>query len=358
MRWFLIIVIIGCSQEEDMRLYQSSLGKVNKEVITKADLSVLINATSDGGTLNLTNKIVYMGHRAYVISKNITLYGGEFIRESTPTAITINDINIGDNVIEVDDASVFSPSDFIEVVFGTATTENARILGSKNIASISGNIITLTASNTAQKFVPAGNTMIWSYVMFDLTEGKIITFDNCIFDGNKTGNNYTWDWVLNRLMQVYDGHTVINCTIKESPCESFITSQGSKVNYNTFLNINGSAVHYSNSLDAIVQSEFIGNYGDGICQIPFRDANLKLINGHNEGVITFSNKAQWIKIEDNNFKNGLEGCYGVQTLDDFNINVQNNTWENFKSKLAGLSTGHPDPVDTNLDTFINVPNGT
>lgn len=315
--------------------------------ITPTEFTNLMQATADGGTLDLDGKFVLIFGRKLVINQNITIINGGFKRDNTPVSHLVQENIAGNNQYYVDTVSNFRINDWVMVGWGQAENENT-LTNEFRITAIDdiNNIITAGVGDVN---APTGSYMVHRFSQMDIVESYNVVFDNIVFDGNKAGNDYTYDWKANKLGNLWGvQHLVKNSFIINSPCESFTVQQGVVFSNNTFYDLNGSIIHFSNPLDATVETLISNNYGDGVCMI------AENINGHNEGCWTNSNKSQFITIENNRVKNGGNAVYGVFDIgDDYNFNVSGNVYTNFNKKVWADPSNE---LDYSLDTFINVPN--
>jgi len=338
----LSLIFTSCSDEnvESVENIKSS-----DITITSNELDSLIESTPDNGVLDLGNKQIIIKGKPVDIEKNITIKGGVLKRAKTSVAVVISLVTAGSKRIVVANASIFKEGDWVAVVNpnNKAINENS---GVKNglITNVTGNVITL--SNVHEKSMPVGSICISSYQLIRPSIGFYIVFDGVTFDGNKQFNDYTHDWSYNGAMTIKSGHIVRNCNFKDMPSDNIHVGAGAIIEKNTFSNLNGSFVHFSNPNGGLEETIVRYNTGDGICQA--QD------NGHNEGAFTFSNNSSNLLIIGNSFKNGTS-CYGIQTLEDININVNKNVFENFDKKINLIEEGHLDPLDISSDIFINVP---
>ncbi len=128
-----------------------------------------------------------------------------------------------------------------------------------------------------------------------------VTFEGLEFDGNRAGNDHFVSWA--RHSTVWLSYT--NSIVRNS---SFINSQGDAltiqgnnnlIEYNSFNDLNGSALHFSSAADATVRQNTMNNTNEQFERVV-----------HAEAAITWSLGNQNINIEHNCIQNSSSGAFG------------------------------------------------
>jgi hypothetical protein len=225
---------------------------------------------------------------------------------------------------------------------------NVGTSGRSQIVSINGNTINLKYYFTSQfgglfPSAPAGTQIIKYLTIFrgrpsaeegvfgpaGHNQGTII--ENFIFDGNKSGNNeVSLSWSVNNLISLHGrGSEIRSCKFINAPSE-VITGHGINVHNNVFENCNGSVYHLSANditFDDSYPAYFINN------TVINCNTTLYNVNGHNEGIISFSWNGGYIIVSGNYFiagqtSNGVIGSLSgyEQGPDDREIVILSNNY--------------------------------
>ncbi|MBK9255878.1 MAG: hypothetical protein IPM42_10350 [Saprospiraceae bacterium] len=225
---------------------------------------------------------------------------------------------------------------------------NEGTSGRSQIDSINGNTIYLKYYFTSQfgglfPSSPAGTHIIKYLTIFrgrpsaeegvfgpeGQNQGTII--ENFIFDGNKSDNNeVSLSWSVNNLISLHGrGSEIRSCKFINAPSE-VITGHGINVHNNVFENCNGSVYHLSANditFDNSYPAYFINN------TVINCNTTLYNVNGHNEGIISFSWNGGYIIVNGNYFiagatSNGIIGSLSgfEQGPDDREIVILSNNY--------------------------------
>lgn len=209
--------------------------------------------------------------------------------------------NAGDYTIEVSEVpSGWEAGDILVMV---ADSTNEGTSGRSQIDSIVGNIVYLKYQFTSQfgglfpsqsagkkviknlnliRGLPSASEAVFGEAGYN--QGIII--ENFIFDGNKQENNeVSLSWSVNCMVSFQGrGSEIRSCKFINAPCE-VITGHGINVHDNVFEDCNGSVYHLSAHDTTFTYSYpayFVNNTVINCNTIPYN------INGHNEGIISFS----------------------------------------------------------------------
>lgn len=305
--------------------------------------------------INGANGVIDLNGNMYVIDKQIDIWkdsiviqNGGFKRAATPVTYLAEPMDEGASYVVVEDAAGFRVGHWLKVLTGLATMQNDD--GKLHIIlNINGDTISFT--NMQNISAPAGAkvTRHGSLVRITTESPAHVLFKNIVFDGNILENNHTHDWRHNSsIAGVKAGITIDSCTFMNTPSEN-IFQCGGVIRNCKYYRLGGSFVHWSCKSGVPPPQSIVENNSG-------RYSNLMgdRVNGHNEGVFTFSSNSQNILVQGNRCENGKEWVMGRQGHDDYNITVVNNYFKNFKKK-TNIVSGHSDPMDLSNNTFINVP---
>ncbi len=299
-------VVVSVNTLYDQSINVDDFGALG-DGITDDSISIQSAITSAG-----TNGVVYFtGGKEYLLKDSIscpigvTLIGfGAVIKRGNKLTTTTTSAAVNNStIINVADASQLKSGDKIILVDGTSpnsgqsideTSANSSGTAPNEILSISANQITLVAGislpangnlNGSNEF-PTSTVLVKVYNLF--TCGNDTNITGLTFDGNRLNNDVNYAWVFNKTIFFTSDSSntrVLNCTFLEIPNEAIFISHQSIISNNDAENLNGSFVHISAS----------GNSGEGenlIINNRLRNICLETtLNNHNEGVVTYSNKA-------------------------------------------------------------------
>jgi len=269
--------------------------------------------------------INFTPNRTYTLSDKVSAISGITFNGNNATLLRAN----GVRVTTTADASTTQPSvtfssiptgwkvnDYIYLFYDTTSFSASAPLA---ISSISGNTVTFSSNiggiyttNTEHVQIttwPSGTFAIKSYSMIDDNHTAInFKIKDLIFDGNKSNNNFNTSWLINSTIIIHGtGNAVIqNCQFYNIPNENII-GHGFNISNNYAKNLNGSFVHMSETYTLnppLLPSIISGNITDSTNLIQ------NTVGGHSQGVITFSNTAGFLNIENNRFTNGNDAVFG------------------------------------------------
>lgn len=215
------------------------------------------------------------------------------------TTATLSSNYSGGTTIIVDEVPIsWEVGDFIHLI---TDSTNAGRSSRVKIASISGNTITtndifLDEYQNSLFIASPGVKVLKSYSMlwgrFSATEigihegsNKNIMVENLIFDGNIVQNNINYSWFVNPgLVLNGQGSQIKGCVFINHPAE-VVGGSGFNINNCRFENNGGSALHMS-----VHDNTFSDNANITFTNNIVKNCNLipRVINGHNEGNISFS----------------------------------------------------------------------
>ena len=306
--------------------------------MTQRELQELLNTQS---VVNLHGATVVIKGSPLQVNQDVLLECGKIRRGKTGRATLISDLKAGDTKIIVDNPHDFKIGDWVLVVNSKRHLDNSGVqIG--QVKDIEDNQITTHQSHT--KSMPRGSLLIHQFPLIRTNNRAALHCRLITFDGNKHENDYTYDWRYNHTVSINTGSIIEHCIFTNTPCEN-IFACGGIVRYNIAKNLNGSFVHFSCSQAEGARIE--NNTIDSVCLIELE------INGHNEGCFSYSANTIGNLIINNYCRNGGEGCFGVQGLDDYSNQVIDNYFENFARKIT-IVNNHPMPENIEQNTFVNV----
>ena len=238
--------------------------------------------------------------------------------------------NEGDYTIEVTEVpDSWEPGDILVLV---ADSTNAGTSGRSQIDSIVGNTVYLKYYFTSQfgglfpsqpagkkviknlniiRGLPSASEEVFGHAGFN----QGIIMENFIFDGNKQENNeVSLSWSVNCLINFQGrGSEIRSCKFINAPSE-VITGHGINVHDNVFENCNGSAYHLSANDTTFTYSYpayFVNNTVINCNTTPYN------VNGHNEGIISFSWNGGYTVINGNYMVSGSNSNGVIGSLTGF-----------------------------------------
>lgn len=219
-----------------------------------------------------------------------------------------------------------------DVIMIVKDSTDQGISTASQIDSINGNTIYLKYSffNIGGGFFPSqpgGTKVIKSITIIrgrpSATEGiagpeghnKGTIIENFTFDGNREEDNeVTFSWVANNGLSLHGrGSEIRSCKFINFPAE-VITGHGINVHNNVFENCGGSVYHLSahdNTFADSYPAYFVNNTVINCNTVP------RSINGHNEGLISFSWNGGYAIINGNYFVSGSTSNGVIGTFTDF-----------------------------------------
>lgn len=296
----------------------------------------------NNGTIHLTEGAEYLVNLPINLqSHRLIGYGSTIKRGPQISALTTAQTEIGSNVITMADTSAFTVGSLCLAVLtpGTlgghamyATSGGGFFISSKTAT-------TLTLSANVVKTVPIGTKIvIYDNMLFQLSSDVPGKIEGVTFDGNVSEHSDVLDWAVGWLCNVHYCR-IDRCIFQNQANECIAIGSGEVTNCNASA-LWGSFVHTSTASDKTPYGLLVAN---NYC------ANVNTKNsGHDEGVITFSNKSRNIRIRDCVFDNtGYtrgQGVFGAQTTststdDDGNFFANNVVAKNFGSIMAVSTSG-------------------
>lgn len=336
----------GNVREAKSTLFIKMIPTADSLAIGVAEFQSLVNATDIGDTLNLEHQTVLVKGKPLNLNKAITLSNAKIRRAST--SVTFLAVPSGANAQEiiVESTADFALGDWLLIVDGPNYLSNSggQICA---ISAINGDTI-----RTHQPFInpmPTGSRVVHQFPLVRSTPlaGSEITFENVVFDGNKSGNPYTFDWRYNSTIKVSTGVNLRNCTFYNNPAENIFMCGGSIEHCRAF-GLNGSFVHGSCTINNTSESLVLNNYTRMTC------LRTVMENGHNEGWFTYSANVRNFILSDNSAIAGGNACFGAQGLDDFGNTFTGNIFNTFPRRKFATATNHPAPDNLEMNTFINI----
>lgn len=252
---------------------------------------------------------------------------------------------------------------------GKGDQENSNRGGDLDtIASINGNVITLT-NGTASGLrlpengeldgagqYPIGSNVIRTFNMWGLgVANDNIKMENVIFDGNVSGNNFTYDWRVNNTGALEgEQMQLIGCHFLNLPSENIICSGRIHFDRCHIENTTGGIMHGS------TEQPTVGKNGYWVTNCTGKNVGQHAVEaGHSDAFVTFSASVQEVWILNNDIQNDLSGSTKINsgyvfgtvgftaTLgDDYSdgkVYVRGNLFTNFKN----ISSIHCNTADLN-----------
>ncbi len=281
-----------------------------------------VQVAGNGGKVVLTSREYNIDDEIFLDSlKNVHLDGNKAILKAsdgvTRNAVLAAPYNQGDYTIEVQNIPSSWEVGDILVLVGDST--NTGTSGRSQIDSIIGNTVYLRYYFTGQSgglfpTQPAGKKVIKNLnlirglpsvseaVFGEAGSNQGVIIENIIFDGNKQNDNETsLSWSVNNLIFFHGrGSEIRSCKFMNAPTE-VITGHGINVHDNVFEDCNGSVYHLSAN-----DSMFNLSYPAYFVNNTVINCNTTLynVNGHNEGIISFSWNGGYIIINGNYLVSG------------------------------------------------------
>lgn len=246
--------------------------------------------------------------------QDITINGNNAVLKLAPssqTATTLSANYTGGTSISVSSVPVsWQVGDFLRLAKGN---DNDNISNASVITNISGTTITVSiafAIQTGGTFTAnSGHNVVEDIKMIygrpsetenGLTRGsnKRVKIKNIRFDGNRANNTINYSWVIHGAILLHgQGTEITGCDFREFPAE-VITGGGWNVNFNTFENNGGSAIHVS-----VHDVTYYHSSGQHFTNNLVKNCNQisHTISEHNEGNITFSWNGGDLTVSNNTF---------------------------------------------------------
>lgn len=274
-------------------------------------------------TIHLTPQAEYLcGVVINVTSQNIEGHGATIKQGPQISSLLTAQAEIGAYSVTVVDASAFRTANRALAILTPGTLGGhamyATFGGGFEIISIVGNVITF--AQPLVKVCPIGTKLVvYDNMMFVTAPSMVPTIRHIIFDGNKAVHSDVLDFVVGWAVDGYRFH-VEDCEFKNMANECVAIGAGSVRNCKFYDNW-GSSVHVSSAYIDDANGLIIEN-------IWCKNVNTK-DNGHDEGVITFSNHSRNVRVRDCYFDNsegtrgrGVFGSLAASSTSDWDDNFQ------------------------------------
>ena len=317
-----------------------------------SNIQNLINNNLEGATINLKPNHIYAQDNSLIMKKGITINGnGATLKRSTEQATTITTaVTQASTIIKVFSIPLdWKAGDYLQLY-----TDDTYFTSSYKyeiiIESIVGNTINLSqpigrpAQGMTRTWQIGTNirkvfSQITAKRSKDLfTEATSFYINNLKLDGNVSGNSASLYWGVNMAFQNNGRAKLTNVSFLNMPNECVFGTGFSL--YDCYAeNLNGSFIHQSGDINE--GEKILGGVITGCKTYNTNKVSSNLVNGHNEGVVTFSFTSGRINIHNNRFIKGGESVlgvvsYGFDPMDgsnkDFNFN--NNYCEEFTKAVS------------------------
>lgn len=300
--------VSSCSIADD--IFIDDYGAVGDGVANDRDaIRSAISAASPGDRILFSAGKTYSTIGVIQVAKSGIDFvgnGATIKRGGSITSLLSSDAVAGATSVEVVDATDF----FVGMEFTPVRSGGAYADGEHHarhiVSGISGNTVsfnTLGGSGLAQSY-SAGDTTTNTFDTFQILASDV-SFDNFVFDGNRSTNDQYVSWTRNRGVITNVRTTITNSVFTDMPGDAIVGSKyGFSIENNLFKNLNTSAVHFS------------GNRTNDGSTISF--SNNVIHNSstqadrarHSEGVITISAQNDHIRIRNNIAVDGEEAFIG------------------------------------------------
>lgn len=298
--------------------------------------------SGDTGTIHLKPGQIYLSNLPINLqSQNLIGYNSTIKRGAQISALTTAQTEIGSNVLTFADTSAFTVGSLCLAVLTSGTLGGHAMYATSGggffISSKTATTLTLNAN--VVKTVPIGTkVVIYDNMLFQYSADVPGKIEGVTFDGNVSEHSDVLDWAVGWLCNAKYCR-IDRCIFQNQANECISIGSGEVTNCNAST-LWGSFVHTSTPSDKTAYGLLVAN---NYCV----DVNTKN-SGHDEGVITFSNKSRNIRIRDCVFDNtGYtrgQGVFGAQTTststdNDGNFFANNVTAKNFGSIMAVSTSG-------------------
>ncbi|MEM8583173.1 MAG: hypothetical protein AAGF87_02830 [Bacteroidota bacterium] len=308
----------------------------------------LVSQAESGDTIDLEGRTILVSGRPLYIGKGICLRNGTIKRAATALSSLAYASESNTNTIVVNDPDLFRERDRIIIVNGPTFQDNSggQLLA---IREIRGD--TIESFNEFVFPMDSGATVIHQFPLLQIAvpDDQHLYLSDLLFDGNKEGNPYLFDWRYNHTFSMGSETSVNNCTFKNTPAENIFLCGGEIRNCRSY-DLNGSFVHGSCQANNVDSTFVQNNYSFRTCLIPEDQ------NGHNEGWFTYSANVRYFQVLNNTAIIGGEACFGNQGLDDYDNIFINNFFDTFPKKKAFTHPDHTSEDDISNNTYINILN--
>jgi hypothetical protein len=267
----------------------------------------------------LSLKDTYLISGEVALGQNKRIQGGGTLKRIDEVKTTITQsLVVGNLSATVTSSAGFAVGQDVRIYkagYGDTNYNTNRMV----ITEIQGNTIYWSGALT-QSFA-SGDFLITACKLLSVSDGCVV--DGIDFDGNKANNTSFTRWdVQNECYGTVNTaeYSIINCKFYNSVADTLVL-YGNKVTVSNcrFENINGNAVHFSDTDQCIIEN----------CYIENTNLATSAVVGHAGGCISFSDKNKNIIISNNILVNGIYGIGyssgSTSSANHYNALIQGNT---------------------------------
>lgn len=263
-----------------------------------------------------------------------TLKRAAEVKTTTASAIVKN---VNGQTITLSSVTGFSVGMDV-TVFDGATSSTADNYNHR-ITALNAGAKTITVDTPFAKDFPSGGTVIRSFSQIDTTRTGTnvpdVTIKGLRFDGNQAGNaSLQWWWVNNEILAGGDRLKVLDCYIVNAQAEAIQCGGiGIEISRNWIKDCQGNGIHLSAATGGSNQARITGNY--------IKNCNLSgTLTGHADGCIVLSNLVADTLVDGNYCENGIGGVSSINSNDNSDITIANNTIRNCTQYAIGGLTSN------------------
>ena len=286
-----------------------------------------------GKTFLLTGSLNPMQGQTWIGSGAILKRAAE-VKTTTASAIVKN---VNGQTITLSSVTGFSVGMDV-TVFDGATSSTADNYNHR-ITALDAGAKTITVDTPFAKDFPSGGTVIRSFSQIDTTRTGTnvpdVTIKGLRFDGNQAGNaSLQWWWVNNEILAGGDRLKVLDCYIVNAQAEAIQCGGiGIEISRNWIKDCQGNGIHLSAATGGSNQARITGNY--------IKNCNLSgTLTGHADGCIVLSNLVADTLVDGNYCENGIGGVSSINSNDNSDITIANNTIRNCTQYAIGGLTSN------------------
>lgn len=275
----------------------------NGEQRDHSAIQAAIDAAGSNGT------IVFQGGKTYLICQMLRAKQGQLWtrigaepatikRCDTPVARLTQSASIGDTTVQVDTSSGFEAGMWISPVKASGNAFDDGEIIHHPVTNVSPN--TIVFYNGLGKSYSTGDKLVTSFAMVHDNENNV-TFEGLEFDGNRAGNDHFVSWARHSTLWFSNENSIVRNSSFINSQGDALTIQGSNnlVEFNSFNNLNGSALHFSSAIGATARQNTITNTNEQFERVV-----------HAEAAVTWSLGNQNITIENNCIQNSGSAVFG------------------------------------------------
>jgi len=261
-----------------------------------------------------------------------TLKRAAEVKTTTATAIVKN---ISSQTLTL--ASVAGLAVGMDVTVYDGVTSSTGDYYNHRITALDAGAKTITIDTAFAVAFASGGTVIRSFSQIDTTRTGInvpdVTIRGLRFDGNQANNaSHQWWWVHNEILAGGDRLKILDCYIINAQSEAIQSGGiGTEISRNWIKDCQGNGIHLSAATGGSNQGRIIGNY--------IKNCNLSgTLTGHADGCIVLSNTAADTLVDGNYCENGIGGISSINSNDNSDITISNNTIRNCTTYAIGGQT--------------------